>query len=602
MEHQVNYIYNDEANSTKTSSSMNDAPMDLTTELPEFKNLALFRSLDEDFLSESIENLFLTKDVVEYKEDPILVREYEKRQSTRRDSLNPLLIHESQLARRNSLNPLHSLEDIENCAAADEQCREEHCASDEQTDNSQHVRIEEQLQDKENPINTEDTPRPGAKKSLDGSFNDTAITNSSYVVEELVNTIDLRAMIPKKERMDINDFLASMGIRFLDESMADGMRRDTLSKSRNEIDPALHYHYKYSVKERIDYLYNFSGFLSEKIKELQEAIDDVQKGIEVEDLNKDLLKKIRNESRNKAKIDWYALRKINELQFNKKIVTNRTRIQETLTAKARELERVEAAAAARRESVAALRARRGEIHGRLLANNPEELLEAEKLQQMICDRRALLVSAKAEHDRMVKRLEENEADERLLDRVLAKLKDENERLKKNLMIKSVSEGALEEAKGRFRRLCIMYGLKILSITKSQVALSIFSNKVAFTLNSAFEVVGCEIVPSEHDSPYELVEGVFETVDFPSCLRAIVGRFVLAHALGGELERLREKCRLECFYVGQLLHLRLVAGMGKRTMDIAVDSQFRLLFKSTVVGSLYDDLGILHALIENEMKG
>lgn len=580
-EHQVNYIYHEECNSTKTSSSMSETPMDLTTDIPEFKSPHLFRNADDEFLNENIENLFLTKDVEEYKEDPILMREYAKRRQS--------------ICRKNSLDPLREASMIQerNCPAGDE------------TLGGGESRVERVCN--ENPGNLssalETNIPPAGRKSVDGSFNDTAISNSSYVVEELVNTVDLKTMIPykKKEKREINEYLASIGIRFLDDSIADGMRRDTLSKSRNEIDPSLYYHYKYSIKERIDYLYNFSGFLSDKMAELQEAISDVQKEIDVEGLNKDLLKKIRNESRNKSKIDWYSLRKLNELQFNKRITANRTRIQEIFSIKQRDDERLESEMNERSGNIGVLRARHDEIHRRLLQNNPEELQEAEKLQQMIADRRNLLESVKMEYDLVSKRMGSIKMEEEHLDSSIQALKEGNEVLRNNLMIKNISESALEEIKKGFQRFCTVFKLKILKLAKNSVFVSIYSNEVLLSLNSAFEVTGCTVSIRDHDPFFELVDGGLKTTDFVCCLRSIVGRFIFLQALKNEVETLKDKTRVECFYVNKLLHMRFYSGVNKKIIDLTVDSRFDLIFKNTVVCNVYDSLGSLGVFVTREIN-
>ncbi|KAI4290734.1 hypothetical protein PAPHI01_0008, partial [Pancytospora philotis] len=549
LEPQINYIYRDESNSTKNSSSMNDVPMDMTTDIAEFKNLDIFRSAESNLLYRSIDDLFRTNSIEEYAEDPILVKEYAKRRQSlgRRESLDPLKALTMQrvpVAQADALAP-PAQENAENTAAA----------------------VPEQLKGAdERPAGAE------TARGAESSFNDTAIGNSSYEVEELVNTVDLRKMLPAvpKESADIDEFLQSIGIRFLDDSITDGMRRDTLSKSRNEVSPALYYHYRYSLKERIDYLYNFSGFLNDKMREFQSAIAEAKRGISVVGLNKDTLKKIRNESRNRSKIDWYNLRRLNELQFNNIVSANRTKLVEMQSSKRREEAALDERLQNKRAAVAALRAQSEEMQQRLAQNNPGSVHEAEKLQRMIADGKSLLDSVAGDCSAVVSKLKELELQGSALDASIARLKDDNERLKKNLMVKSVSEVMLNDAKRATQRYCSVFKLKVVKITKNTLVLNIYANTVTLSINDDCCVTGATIAYAE-DGPFdELVVAMPGVAPLGVFLRDLVGKFVFAHALRSEVECLRLRNQLEVFFINQQLHVRVFAGANGRIVDFAIE--------------------------------
>lgn len=57
--------------------------MSLTTDLEEFKNITLFKKIENHELNETLDKIFESKNFEEfYKEDPILMREYSKRRDS----------------------------------------------------------------------------------------------------------------------------------------------------------------------------------------------------------------------------------------------------------------------------------------------------------------------------------------------------------------------------------------------------------------------------------------------------------------------------------------------------------------------------------------
>lgn len=604
-EHQINYIYQDEYNSTKTSSSMTEIPMDFTTEIPEFKNIDLFKNSDEEFLRENVENLFVTDRVIEYREDPVLLKQYSKRRQSigRRSSLDPLrvIIEEQEISNimpQNTFN--NDIKNESNNITNDNNAVESAIETDVNCVDLDKDEIANELgvmgNYKENSFNN-GMGETTDKKLGEGSFNDTAIYNSSFVVEELVNTIDLKNIIncQKKERKDLNEFLASVGIRFLDDSVVNTTRRDTLSKSRNDVDPALKNYYKYSVKERIEYLNNFSGFLSEKIVELQDVINEVQKDIDCESLNKDDLKKIRNESRNKSKIDWYGLRKLNELQFNKKIAVNKGVLQDILNVRTKELENCNENIEQITNDINNLKKMQAEINEKLGKNETNDLQRAERLEQMICDRKSLLCTLKSEYEDISKKAEEKKVEENMLDRSIAKLKIDVETLKKNLLVKSINESDLEIQKKRFSRYTSIFDLKINKILKNQILLNIQSNEILFNIDDNFIVTQCRISAQARDPFLGLVLSPELPMHFKQCLRQITGKCIFASALRKEVENITSKMRTESFLVNEILHIRFY--LEKKILDVSINSNFELVYKNDVLACLRDDLGFLTKFVE-----
>lgn len=605
---QVNYIYQDEYNSTKTSSSTAEAPIEFTTEIPEFRNMSLFQPVDEAFLGENIDNLFLE---AERARDPL--DDFSRRMS---------------ISRKQSIDPLRDVSaarseygiGVAGSASTGQRSTPTHRLSVEMDDSTaaairaQNIRGDirrplpaEDIQDAIFNENRENVENGGALgKSQDASFNDTAISNSSYAVEELVNTVDLKNMVAydKREKPELNAFLASIGIRFLDDSIGSATRRDTLSKSHNEVDPALEYYYRYSVKPKIDYLNTFSNFLSQRLSEMLPEIAKIQADIDTAPLNKDLLKKIRNESRNKSKIDWYLLRKANEMQFNRQVLSNKNRLQEILIGKKREHERLEGLISEKIQETEALKRGNAALHTQLSSANPAEFNEASKLQHMVVESRALLASLRVDVECARKKAEESMLEESVLSKSIARLKTTNENLKKNIMVKGTTEVGLEEVKKRFLRICNFYRLKIVKISTYSMVVAIFGHNLSIDLDGELNATGCSISSPEYDPFIELLD--LSSFQYPlslSCFsRRLFSRFVLLESLKTEFLQLRGSCKGECFWVEPFLHIRFSESrLGKRTVDLTVDLNLNLIRRGTVLQNAGQKLGILSEVVLNEIS-
>lgn len=632
-EHQINYIYQGEYNNTKSSSSIGEAGLDFTTEIAELKNLSLFEKPKETFLEENIEKLFMENDTIAYKEDPILVKQYNKRRKS--------------IARKMSLDPLNS-----------------------------------EFENKENTNNEEI-----ANMSNENSFNDTAILNSSYMVEELINTVDLRNIVhyEKKKNVGLIEFLHNAGIRFLDDSIVDATRRDTLSKSYNVVDEALINYYKYSMKERIEFFNMFSGFLASKTNELQEEINKLEEALDVNNLNKDMMKKIRSESRNRAKVSWYVLRKTYEMQFNRKMQSNKIMLQEVLNGKRKEVDKNDEIIKSKLENIKLLHEKcklveedikradieksidfdkednndiniidndgffedineknngkdinsfnnlnkiknsinengttkkinsiynfnmiknsineNGTTENRNGFNNLKNikgLSEAEKLLEMINERKKLLEELEDEHSGEKRNMDEKRIEENILMKSIEKLRMENENLRRNIMVSTVTENVFEKTKKMFQRYCNLFKLKVLKLSFSAFHFEIFSCEIIFELNNTLEVTKCKINNKYKIEFYDLIEfDDISNIFFPDFIKTLLSRFILIDAIKNEYEMLKDKYIAECFYLKQHVYMRFINHEENRILDLNLNDQGDLIWQGNLLGNMNNDIGLLKSVI------
>jgi len=638
-EPQINYINHEEYNSSKTSSSINENPMDITTDLEELRDIGLFGLRKRNSLAQDMSE----------DEDELQIRN----SFSRRCSLDPLKMLvdqdlEEERVAKSELEERQIIGETENNLAMNEENRDNFIANKDNstikegngcnlvTEEENKKKCAAKEDSKENSINEDDSKfqensvnyggdgeskrllyenvasnsRLSFKRaSLGPGLNDTGIMNSSFTVEELVNTIDLRKIIPQppKEDAEIGEFLSRNGIRFLDEAVIDTMKRDTLSKSRNTVDPSMLTYYKYSLKERIDFLYNFSSFLIDKMRDLQREIENAERQIDVSSINKDNLKKIRNESRNKSKIDWYGLRKIYEIQFNKKMLENRSKVEEYLNSTRKENRLLANEIADRNSNVAQLNAKLLHIKKTIGESDQGKVQETEKLQKMINDRRKVLDGAREDLAIVSAAYKDYETDIQSRNKRIERLLYEIDYLKKNLSIKNINESQLDEIKNRIRRYKTMFSFRLIKLGQYNAIFELYGNNlsVEFTGDSNWDSIVSKysIVLKEPDPFYEIAKVLPEsgTLKFSDLVDVFSKRFSLAHSIKKEVLLLKEKIKTESFSLNEILYLRFHLDASNIILDLNINSSFDLVLNENMLVNLYSSPGSLSEYVHNRVN-
>lgn len=586
-EPQINYIHQKENSTSMTNSSMLDIAMDITTELAEFKNLNLFSGCNEP--EEDGNNESQASDIETTTEMENLMNNG----IFKRKSLDPLkFIGNGPFSGANdsNINPENG-----NLTVISRMKRESA-----ETNDSKH-----EESGKSQSLFWRSSIRNEPPKNENGPLDDTGTINSSFGVEELVNTIDLRRIIPQewKERIGICEFLAAQGIRFLDETVINGMKRDTLSKSRNEVVPSLIIYYKYSLNERIGFLYNFSSFLIDKMKDLQSEIEVVEATIDVNTVNKENLKRIRNEARNKAKIDWYSLRKIYEIQFNKKMIENKNKVVDVLANLKRDVTKTKETIDMKQKSVTSLELKIWDLKDKVSRFERENIQKTEKLQEMIEERRKVYESAKQDLESMFRTYEMQEKEKSAVQKKIERLQKEIADLKKNIAIKNVSEGQLDDVKRQVEEYGYIYHFKVVKITKHSMLFEVFGSIISVDVNSLIDVIGFSILRSEGDPFSEFSRSLiqnFELLKLPEFLRKCLEIFYLSFSLRKEVNLIKKKVKIECFYLNENLYLRIHPISSKGLLDLTITSKFDMLHDNSICGNVKASPGSLSLFISQQL--
>lgn len=165
--------------------------------------------------------------------------------------------------------------------------------------------------------NLKDIESPESKNTANITERKECIDTSNV----LMNTVDLRTMIPREDNnnFNINETLASIGIRFLDDLILKQTRRSTINKSKNAV-KELYVYYKFYFEERIAFFSSFLSFIEEKMRENELLLKDREKEMRVEDfVGIKNAKGLKTECRNRIKIKWHEMRRAREVCFNTKI-------------------------------------------------------------------------------------------------------------------------------------------------------------------------------------------------------------------------------------------------------------------------------------------
>ncbi|OQS55522.1 hypothetical protein EHP00_574 [Ecytonucleospora hepatopenaei] len=144
-------------------------------------------------------------------------------------------------------------------------------------------------------------------------------TNKNNKVEEGDNILHYKEK-PKRSNY-IDDFMYSQDIRFLDKIIISFDNNQYKNYSRS-VDPRNKEWLKKCILPRIEYFKQIIKVLTSQMDKTQNKIEKKQSLINTDKVDVTKLKKLRNESRNKSKYEWYLYRKIQEMNFNKIILEN----------------------------------------------------------------------------------------------------------------------------------------------------------------------------------------------------------------------------------------------------------------------------------------
>lgn len=351
-------------------------------------------------------------------------------------------------------------------------------------------------------------------ESNNGNNNESnnAVQNNKDV---LINTVDLRRIIRKdEEELNINERLASIGIRFLDDLILKQTRKSTLIKTKNEIDEHLYVYYKLYYEQRMAFFCSFLSYIKDKMKEHEQVLANKHKEMRVDDfMRMKNAKALKTECRNRTRIRWHELRRTREMNFNKRMVECRDELVEVNRGMEIERDRREKERQRVRDEIERLEVRMGDINrnssvcrsgsapsstGNNLKDDNESVksvntYDFERMKRKIKEQNDLIeclskeVQEKKKYNAILKQRIQNERKEEQTLRVTIREMEENARTK------TVDEQECEQMKKRYLLSATFYQCEVLKIEKERIEFNFLQFGVVY---GAKEVVVRATVKNE----------------------------------------------------------------------------------------------------------
>lgn len=351
---------------------------------------------------------------------------------------------------------------------------------------------------------------------------DTVMSNDTVNVEEIISTQDLRKMIPqaRREGVGVCELLVSKGIRFLDNLVVSNTRRDTMSKSRNTVDPQQIQFYENFVEPRTQFFLDFSSELEERMsrqeeinKELEKRFSSVGTVFEQEDAGS-VLKALKAECRSRAKIEWYLLRKEREVEFNRMVVDRKNRLVSEyngLVARVQEMEEVvrqkEESSSRQMEQICRMRNRINEMKRGLEKDGTEFRVEEicqriSELRGMVGKQEELGENVRKEVLELGREKMDLEGERRALEESLFDVSREIKELEAALETRGATEAQVKEARQEFRTLCAVLDWEIVRVERERVIVRLLGYEFSIELSGEQTItsIGVDVVGSVRDHP------------------------------------------------------------------------------------------------------
>lgn len=462
-----------------------------------------------------------------------------------------------------------------------------------------------------------------ARRSIGGELDTTVIGNETINVEEIINTQDLRKMIPQVRRdiVNVSELLVSKGIRFLDNLVVSNTRRDTMSKSKNKVSPGKVQFYESFLEPRTNFFLDFSEDIEERMKKQEKVNMDLENSFNVagtifekEDVVNQL-RALKAECRMRAKIDWYELRKQKELEFNQLILNRKNDLvyeHNTLMSNLEDIEgrlrERQVSNSKKEEQISRMRNRIGEGHGHM-GSDVDKLKSIEKLREKANEQERVSEDVKKELDRLTNEKNMKEAERDGLNESLEGVMSDIRELERTLKTRSVTEIQLKEMRQDFRTLCSVLDWEILKIDVGQIRFRLLGYEfiVGFDLGFVITSVNVEIAKDSVD--YELYahgKKHFGGVGL-SIPRGIQEIAVLASTISGiqkELGMIKKDHEVDCYTKDGCVIVKVVITdvmkCIKKDVMVVIGNGFECSVENgnDATYSLTDKFGVITKLVED----
>lgn len=316
--------------------------------------------------------------------------------------------------------------------------------------------------------------------------NDSVMSNNTAVFDELVDTQYIRKIVPEENhvQVNINEVLMEHGIRFLDDIVVSSTRKDTLSKSKKEVDPKNVKYYKNFLSHRIKFFEDFSEFLKEELISLSNQLKEIEinfniKNTLLEKEDKSKLRSLKTDCRNRATVSWYELRSKKELEFNDLIIQIKNDLIYEYNIKDNELEQTKSKVRELEDSIKIINDKIQNISNYDMSNvSPQSI---DKLQQDILSHEQVLEDYLSEYEMLKIDVNNKKINEEAYESKHNKYKQEIEELEKQFKVCSVNENDLNEMKTKYEKISAILGIEILKYKNNEFIFNFLNYQISLNI-------------------------------------------------------------------------------------------------------------------------
>lgn len=318
---------------------------------------------------------------------------------------------------------------------------------------------------------------------IEDKENETVMSNTTVVFDELITTQYIRNIVQPKNKpsINLNEVLMEMGIRFLDDIVVSSTRRETLSKSRKDIDPALINYYRYFLVHRIAFFDNFSEYIKDNLLTLQDSIKNIElnfdiKGTLLETNDKSNLRSLKTDCRNRATVSWYDIRTKKELEFNEMIINKKNELISILNNKEMELNKLMSKKKEAQQTFEDLDYKLKNITSEIASTNISES-SISQLNNDILDHEKVLESYKLELNKLEEQYNTKKLKEDMEERKVIELKNEIKELEKQFKNSNISEDDLNRVRNEYEKTISLLGLNFIEYSSEKIKLEFLNTYI-----------------------------------------------------------------------------------------------------------------------------
>jgi hypothetical protein len=337
---------------------------------------------------------------------------------------------------------------------------------------------------------TQDEKSKKDDNCLDNKENDSIMSNNTAVFDELINTQYIRRMVPpvKQVSVNINELLIEQGIRFLDDIVVSSTRRETLSKSKKEVDPKNVIYYKYFLVHRIKFFEDFSEDLKNELSKLSDEISQVEKSFDIkgtllEKEDKSKLRSLKTDCRSRANVSWYELRAKKELEFNDLVIKHKNELINDVNLKENELISLRNKKNEIDQDILNIETKLNTLHIHDMLNITSSTIS--KIQQDIVNHEQVLEEYLTEYENLKMDVNNKKIIEESKEKKYLDLKNEISELEKQFRGVSVNENDLNDIKNEYEKLSAILGIEIKEFKKDSVIFNFLNYEIIIKNDEIF---------------------------------------------------------------------------------------------------------------------